>query len=259
MHWRLLGAALLLSPAACTSGPGASDTGTPVDELRPIDRIARFLRADVSSSLEVRAVVSDDVEVPGDPWPRLEGLLDDVTDKPGGITTAVQSGSIPAQSWDLDALEEVFDVWREPAPDDLSVIEVLAVRGDYADGDGTVLGISWDWQHVVLFIDVIEPACAGAAGSGSGSNHTRICEATWAAILRHEVGHVLGLVNKELPMVEPHEDTEHPHHDPNEDCLMYWAWDRAGLSGKVAEEELELCPASLADLAAIRDADAPPQ
>jgi hypothetical protein len=39
---------------------------------------------------------------------------------------------------------------------------------------------------------------------------------------------------------------------------MYYAWDRAELSGRVADEDLELCDASLADLAAIRDAPEPP-
>jgi hypothetical protein len=108
---------------------------------------------------------------------------------------------------------------------------------------------------MLLLIDPLTDSCMAAAGGGSSTGaHTRICEATWAGVMRHEAGHVLGLVNNELPMVSPHEDPEHGHHDPDPSCLMYWQWDRADVAGKLAEEDLELCPASLADLAAVRDA-----
>jgi hypothetical protein len=45
------------------------------------------------------------------------------------------------------------------------------------------------------------------------------------AVLVHEVGHVLGLVNYGVPMQREHEDPEHPHHSRNPDSVMYWSID----------------------------------
>lgn len=43
--------------------------------------------------------------------------------------------------------------------------------------------------------------------------------------LAHEMGHALGLVNKDggIPMKRAHEDTKHPHHCFNESCIMFWS------------------------------------
>ncbi len=42
-------------------------------------------------------------------------------------------------------------------------------------------------------------------------------------VLRHELGHILGLVNVGTPMVNDHQDKEHGHHCNIESCLMYYA------------------------------------
>lgn len=250
--------ALSMLLAGCTAGggPGTDPSSTLPD--RPIDRVARFLRGDVASELQVRVWVEEGVEVPGDPWVRLVDLLEEVTDKPGGISVDVVPVSLPSQDWTFDGYEAELDRLAQPVGGDVAVMDILAARGAYLDNDDPVLGLSWSWSRIVLLVDPLTEACDAAAGGGSGSGHTRICEATWSAIARHEAGHVIGLVGNGAPMVEDHEDPEHVHHDPDPDCLMYYAWDRAELSGRVADEDLELCDASLADLAAIRDAADPP-
>lgn len=43
------------------------------------------------------------------------------------------------------------------------------------------------------------------------------------AVLVHEVGHNLGLVNIGAAMVAPHEDASHPAHDANTSCVMHYA------------------------------------
>lgn len=45
------------------------------------------------------------------------------------------------------------------------------------------------------------------------------------AVLVHEVGHLLGLVNRGVPMVRPHEDPASPHHSANPESVMTSAVD----------------------------------
>lgn len=42
--------------------------------------------------------------------------------------------------------------------------------------------------------------------------------------IAHEMGHSLGLVNMSagIPMKNPHEDPNHPHHCKHKSCLMFW-------------------------------------
>lgn len=239
---------------ACSAGDSATDSATTTGVITPGDRIARLLRSDDASSLTIRVFLPAAEVVPGDPWPRMTELLESVTDKPGGVSVTVREVSLPDQPWSLAQLNTTLDGLYVPPGSDEAVIDVLAVHGDYVDDPNAVLGLGWAWSRIAVFIDPIDEACGIAAGGGAGTGHSRICEATWAAILRHETGHVLGLVDNELPMVVDHEDPAHPHHDPNPDCLMYYAWDRSELSGKVADEDLNLCQDSLDDLASVRDA-----
>jgi hypothetical protein len=44
-----------------------------------------------------------------------------------------------------------------------------------------------------------------------------------STILLHELGHLLGLVNKGSPMKVDHADTAHDSHCLNPDCVMYWS------------------------------------
>lgn len=253
---RWWGLGWLVVAAGCVDDVGPVGT-TSTAELSALERIEELLRADTASAIDVRVTVPRDVVVPGDPFPRLVDMLEDVTDKVDGASVDIAYDDLAARDWTLAELEAEIVAREHPVDDGIAAIEVLVVQGDYVDNDD-VLGLSWEWSRIVLFADALEAACtAVGGGGGAGDVRERVCEASWATILRHEAGHVLGLVNKELPMVADHEDPEHEHHDPDADCLMYWSWDRSDVSGKVADEDLELCPASLADLAAARDAEPP--
>ncbi|MBR9859885.1 peptidase, partial [bacterium] len=47
-------------------------------------------------------------------------------------------------------------------------------------------------------------------------------------VLRHELGHLLGLVNVGTKMQTNHQDVAHGKHCDVEDCLMYYAVESAG-------------------------------
>lgn len=67
-----------------------------------------------------------------------------------------------------------------------------------------------------------------------------------------------------VPMVEDHEDLEHPKHTVDEACVMYWAYERRAIVrrleqtidvGVPADEAIGFCAPSRADLAAYIEAE----
>lgn len=72
--------------------------------------------------------------------------------------------------------------------------------------------------------------------------------------LRHEFGHLFGLVNIDgsgTDMQTPHQDEEHGSHCDNENCLMYYAMERADLISQFLDNSVaELDANCIADLQA---------
>ena len=66
---------------------------------------------------------------------------------------------------------------------------------------------------IPIFKPLVESSGLSEAGRRFGEQATLI----------HEVGHALGLVNSELTMQSPHQDSEHGAHCDEEECVMFWA------------------------------------
>lgn len=94
----------------------------------------------------------------------------------------------------------------------LAVLHVVYLEGG-TDGDGTALGVA-NGRTAFLFRT---PSTLPDTGLRS--------PVVERAVLVHEVGHILGLVNNGVPMVRPHEDPESPHHSRNTESVMYHAVD----------------------------------
>jgi hypothetical protein len=94
-----------------------------------------------------------------------------------------------------------------------------------------------------------------------GGLREQACEAAEVGILTHEIGHVIGLVDNGLPMVDDHRDpvTEHGAHDKSQDCIMYWAYEGQGLIDLIGtrllagdDSTLPFCQHCLDDLNAVK-------
>ncbi len=124
-----------------------------------------------------------------------------------------------------DAIPGGRDTWNDAAIQSLSaqhqdqdhggdtvVTHVLYLDGSYSRGN--VLGIAYgDKELVAMFDETIE----GAANLFFSATQIE------RAVLVHEFGHVIGLVNSGTPMVQNHEDPDHRGHSDNQDSVMYWA------------------------------------
>jgi hypothetical protein len=151
-------------------------------------------------------------------------------DKPGGVTyeqTAIQASR---SVWTVDALRQLEEANRNHYRKvDTVVLYVLVLGGGYeADsGGGRVLGVAYGSSSVAIFKDNIEAsATLGGIPLFSSVDVEK-------AVLIHEFGHILGLVNIGLKMQRPHEMTQDPDtstsrnegrgHSNNKDSVMFWA------------------------------------
>ncbi|MEX2379182.1 MAG: membrane metalloprotease [Vicingaceae bacterium] len=90
-------------------------------------------------------------------------------------------------------------------------------NGNYSgDSDQSkTLGIAYGSTSMVIFAKTIRDM-SGDLGQAS----TDIVE---QSVMKHEFGHLLGLVNVGTPMVNNHQDTAHGKHCDNDNCLMHWS------------------------------------
>jgi len=96
---------------------------------------------------------------------------------------------------------------------------VLILDGEY--NEGNVLGIAYYNTSTALFGETI-----ARISGGLGQPSRQLVEAT---VLRHEFGHLMGLVNAGTDMQKEHQDKPNGAHCDNEECLMYYAFNQADL------------------------------
>ncbi len=154
------------------------------------------------------------------------------------------SVSIPggARDWTARELRSTADrLGKATQGGNQAVIRTLFVRGTFEGNDG-VLGAALRGDVVAIFTDSVAAAETPLVGGG----------AIEAAVLMHEIGHLLGLVD--LVRDTGRDDPGHPGHSRNEGSVMYWA-----VESSVVTQVLQGGPPrdfdaeDLADLAALRD------
>ncbi len=150
----------------------------------------------------------------------LERRLNERCNKPGGIEIVVDDAIPPVASpTSVAAAAELERLYRDDyAEGTRAVLYVLYVNGD-AEG-APYLGWAYGPTSITMFGDTIDDA----------SGPTATAAEIEAASLVHEVGHVLGLVNRGAPMAEFHEDLHHRGHDTNRSCVMHYRIETTNVS-----------------------------
>ena len=224
------------SPGSAAPGPSSSPAGssggtasptpppstdpparTPADDGASVGANARALLREDRPTLVLEVDVQQGVDVDQAAMDHLVDVLGGVLHKPGGIV--FEGGNTFASDrtrWTADDLRAAAAANRTTATtDDHVSVHVLYVAGSHVeDGQQTdAIGLAYSASTIAVFPDRWE-------GLGSLLGSGRAIE---RAVLVHELGHLLGLVNLGYTSDLDHEDPEHPGHSSNRQSAMYYA------------------------------------
>jgi hypothetical protein len=148
----------------------------------------------------------------------LRARLLERCDKPGGITIQVDDAIADPgiTTWRLSDIQAVEAAHRDAySSGSTAVLYFLYVDGgsEWDSGSSKVLGVSHTGSSICMFKESMQ-------GSVTVLITGQVIE---RAVLVHEAGHNLGLVDNGTPMVVNHEDASHQAHDVDSSCVMFWA------------------------------------
>ncbi len=177
-----------------------------------------FLQSDTYSNLEIELDYMEGYAPKQESIKSLQTFLEERLNK---SNISINTSEIPARSdgpYTTDMIttieEEERDNYTEAGNSTLHAYIVI-VDGRFNDGEDSesnVLGIAYWNTSMALFGETI----ANISGSGFGSPSQKQVEST---VLRHEVGHNMGLVGNGTPTQTDHK-TDDSAHCTSEECLM---------------------------------------
>ena len=168
----------------------------------------------------------------------LQTNLSEVAGRSVGTSgpTALDGG---ARNWTADELIALADS-KATRPAGSATIRMLFVRGTL-EGNSGVLGVAVRGDVIAIFSDGVHSA-GGVFGNYVGVER---------AVLLHEAGHVLGLVD--LYLKTGRADPDHPGHSSNKESVMYWAVETDAISSVLGANPPDTFDdADKADLARIK-------
>lgn len=208
-------AALLLAIpmlAGCLSPLGGLGAVTPQD----------YLQSNTYTKWAIEVDTMQGKQPPNDLLGFVQGRLASVADKPDGIQF-FSDATLPAESrtWSTKALVDYGNAHLDRKTSGTTVVThllFLAGHSDADDNNGKVLGVSIGTDLIIIFTDSVASSCSSVALPPCFDN-----KPIFRAVVTHEFGHALGLVNNGVAMVKDHEDASHKRHSSNQDSVMYWA------------------------------------
>lgn len=231
--------AVLLVLNACSSdnsnapstsvNPFAPANGSFNHNLGPGASAHEFLASDTYTQLVVEIQYMDGYKPTADAISKLKTFLGDRLHKPSGISfiyTQIAPGG--KTTYTLDDIAKMEENNRTNFTEGQKLAGYfLFLDGGYTEDTdkSKVLGVTYRNTSVAIFEKTIQSLTAQPTDP-----QRYVLEAT---VYEHEFGHVLGLVNNGSPMQTDHEDTSHPHHCDNSNCLMNWQVESGGVVGNL--------------------------
>ena len=146
----------------------------------------------------------------------LKSFLEARLNKPGGISITIDD-MISSPGGSPYSSQEAFDIEKENR-DTYTQGNTLAAYFLILDGEfeqENVLGFAYFNTSMALLGGTIE--------NNSGGFNQPNKETVETAVLQHEFGHILGLVDNGTPAVQDHVDEANGAHCDVDSCLMYFA------------------------------------
>ena len=173
----------------------------------------------------------------------LEGLLN----KPDGIsfkeTLIPNQGNSSISLSEVRAIEKNYRTIVNTGKNSTAFFFFADANYDQDTQNSATLGIAFNSSSMALFQKTIQEN-TGNIGQASTIEVEE-------GVLKHEFGHILGLVNLGTPMQSQHEDQAHKKHCDVESCLMYYATETSLFFGNILNSSIpNLDPKCMADLKA---------
>ncbi|WP_369048294.1 membrane metalloprotease [Tenacibaculum sp. UWU-22] len=173
------------------------------------------------TSMVVELVYVDGFEPSKEAVDNFISFIKERTYKPEGIILKKRAISSPGKTvYTINEIAEIEKKQRRYYNTDNQIALWVYFSDGKSDKDSesdntAVLGTAYWSTSFVVF----EKTVQGFSDS-SFEPKRAVLETT---VINHEFGHLLGLTNLGTTMHQNHEDTDHPKHCNNKDCLMYWA------------------------------------
>lgn len=176
----------------------------------------------------------------------LKNRLTPVVEKPDGIDFetggSIQAGRSP---WTKEEVLAASDQFQDRHTKGNTVVtHLLFLDGRYESAN--VLGVTIGYRTIAIFPQTIAGACSVLNACFFAE------EDILNAVLVHEFGHAIGLVNRGIPMVQDHEDSASPGHSDNPGSVMTAELDSAASLGGLNTIPNQFDSDDLADLRAAR-------
>lgn len=184
-------------------------------ERNPGVSATEFLTDDEFNNLVVQIQYMEGHEPESEALSNLQSFLQERLNK--SSITILTPEEIPAEGQSSYTADEVRDLEREYRSQ-FSEAGTLAAYFIILDGEfdsANVLGIAHFNTSMALFGETIQNTSGGVGQPSKTAVET--------IVMRHEIGHIIGLVNNGVEMQSNHQDEENGAHCDVEDCLMYYA------------------------------------
>lgn len=232
------------APGGDAGTPGKAPPAAPSDDgdRKSPGAFARtLLRPEPATALVLERYVQEGADVAATSLSHSARVLGEVSAKPVDTRPPIV---LPGggRAWAADELRATADrSAATPQGGGRAVVRLLLVRGTF-EGNEDVLGVALRGDLIALFRDSIASASTPLISGRSIED----------AVLLHEIGHLLGLVD--IVVDTGRADPEHPGHSKNRDSVMYWAVE-SGVVTQVLEggPPKDFDAADLGDLLALRN------
>ena len=189
-------------------GGGAAPPPPQVDARRAHGPPGSFAPVLLREDLTVEVLAQSGAEPSNQAYSHLVSTLSSVAGRQVGRSGPIKVDG-GARAWTADELKATADSLAIRPPGS-ATIRTLFLHGTFNGNEG-VLGVAVRGDVMAIFIDQVR-STGGLVGDSSGVER---------AVLLHEAGHVLGLVD--LYLDTGRADPEHPGHSKNRESVMYWA------------------------------------
>jgi len=197
-----------------------TDNGKYVHITQPGELAKDYLQNGTCSEILIEVDFVEGFAPGGDALDTLENMLDKHCDKES-IDTELSDTIDASDVMDVYNVNDIYNLEKKYRNhrngEGVAVMYILFLNGFYEESEATI-GVSYLGSSFAIFKEKVEgieiPHNIRQYVSQSDFEN---------AVVVHEAGHLLGLVNIQYTSVSDHEDPESQHHCIHEECVMFHA------------------------------------